>query len=51
MRLERGAQPLAPKVEAQLRRIAEIWNGCIERYGGPYLFGAAPCAADAFYGT
>lgn len=49
--MSRGDQPLPPKVEAQLRRIAEIWHGCIAQYGGPFLFGSSPCAADAFYGA
>ena len=30
-------------------RITTIWRECIEAYKGPYLFGAAPCAADAMY--
>ena len=51
MRLVRSPQPPAPKVAAQLRRVAELWSDCLTRYGGPYLFGAAPCAADAFYGA
>jgi glutathione S-transferase len=34
---------------ADIDRIAAIWGECIETYGGPYLFGQAPCAADAMY--
>jgi glutathione S-transferase len=30
-------------------RIVTIWNECIGRYRGPYLFGQKPCAADAMY--
>jgi glutathione S-transferase len=30
-------------------RITAIWRECIEAYRGPYLFGEAPCAADAMY--
>src|SRR5882762_10316976 len=37
-----GAQP-------DIARITEIWRTCLETYGGPYLFGAAPTVADAMY--
>jgi len=30
-------------------RITAIWRECLSEYKGPYLFGAAPCAADAMY--
>jgi glutathione S-transferase len=30
-------------------RITAIWRECIEKYGGPYLFGERPCSADAMY--
>jgi glutathione S-transferase len=30
-------------------RITAIWRECLDRYGGPYLFGSKPCAADAMY--
>ena len=26
-----------------------IWKECLQRYGGPYLFGATPTTADAMY--
>ena len=32
-----------------IERIAAIWQDCIGRYGGPFLFGAQPCMADARY--
>jgi len=32
-----------------VERVAEIWSGCLAEYGGPFLFGTAFCAADAFY--
>jgi len=37
-----GAQP-------DIARITAIWRSCLETYGGPYLFGAAPTVADAMY--
>jgi len=30
-------------------RITTIWRECLDQYGGPYLFGKAPGAADAMY--
>jgi glutathione S-transferase len=32
-----------------IERVAAIWNDCIAKYKGPYLFGTKPCAADAMY--
>ena len=32
-----------------IERITAIWRDCIERYGGPFLFGDKPCMADAMY--
>ncbi len=37
-----GARP-------DIDRVEEIWADCLHRYGGPYLFGAAPTVADAMY--
>jgi glutathione S-transferase len=37
-----GARP-------DLERIKTIWTECLEKYGGPYLFGAKPTVADAMY--
>ena len=35
--------------QADIDRIVEIWRECLDRYGGPYLFGARPTLADAMY--
>ena len=32
-----------------VERIVTIWRECLDKYGGPYLFGSKPCAADAMY--
>lgn len=32
-----------------IERITAIWRECLADYGGPYLFGEKPCAADAMY--
>ena len=37
-----GAQP-------DIDRILAIWGECLAAYGGPYLFGARPTAADAMF--
>ena len=35
--------------QADIDRVAEIWLDCLGRYGGPFLFGAAPGLADAMF--
>lgn len=35
--------------KADIARVLEIWRDCRARYGGPFLFGAVPCMADAMY--
>jgi glutathione S-transferase len=32
-----------------IERVTAIWRECIEKYGGPFLFGEKPCSADAMY--
>lgn len=52
MNLRRRAEPrpLATDVEAQVARICNVWAQCqAAAGGGPYLFGAKPGIADAFY--
>jgi glutathione S-transferase len=34
---------------ADLERIFSLWRGCLEGWGGPWLFGDRPCLADAMY--
>jgi glutathione S-transferase len=34
---------------ADIERVTAIWRECLEKYGGPFLFGDKPCAADAMY--
>ncbi|MGN6232075.1 MAG: glutathione S-transferase family protein [Trinickia sp.] len=38
-----------PGALADVARIDAIWTECLARYGGPFLFGDAFCAADAMY--
>jgi len=35
--------------QADIDRILALWRVCLEQYGGPFLFGAAPTMADAMY--
>ncbi len=35
--------------QADINRVTAIWRECLQRYGGPYLFGAKPTIADAMY--
>ena len=41
--------PLWSGVRADIARITEIWRECLAAYGGPYLFGARLCLADAMF--
>jgi glutathione S-transferase len=35
--------------QADIDRITTIWGECLNKYGGPYLFGEKPTLADAMY--
>ena len=37
------------RAEGDIERITAIWRECLATYGGPYLFGATRCMADAMY--
>jgi glutathione S-transferase len=37
------------RAEEDVERICEIWRDCLQTHGGPYLYGARPCMADAMY--
>lgn len=37
------------RAQADIARILAIWQECLRRYGGPFLFGKQPCMADAMY--
>ena len=41
--------PIWSGVRADIARVTDIWRDCLSRYGGPYLFGAEMCLADAMY--
>lgn len=37
------------RAKDDISRIFDIWTECLEKSGGPYLFGKKPCMADAMY--
>jgi glutathione S-transferase len=37
------------RAQSDIERIVVIWTDCLKTYGGPFLFGKAPCVADAMY--
>ena len=37
------------RAQADIDRVLEIWGDCLDRYGGPFLFGKTPTMADAMY--
>ncbi len=41
--------PMWAGAQADVDRILAIWRDCLVAYGGPYLFGERPTAADAMY--
>ena len=40
---------ISPALQDNLKRLDELWNEGLERFGGPFLTGHAFCAADAFF--
>jgi glutathione S-transferase len=37
------------RAQADIDRVLEIWRDCLQRYGGPWLFGEKRTMADAMY--
>jgi len=37
------------RAQDDITRVLAIWSECLSKHGGPYLFGAQPCMADAMY--
>ena len=35
--------------KGDIRRVLTIWGECLDKYGGPFLFGKTPTLADAMY--
>lgn len=41
--------PIFSGAKPDIERIEAIWQDCLSRHGGPFLFGQAPTVADAMY--
>ena len=41
--------PVFSGARPDIERIETIWQECLGKYGGPYLFGESPTIADAMY--
>jgi len=41
--------PIFSGAKPDIERIEAIWEDCLTRYGGPFLFGKTPTVADAMY--
>lgn len=41
--------PVFSGAKPDIERIETIWQECLSRYGGPYLFGKKPTVADAMF--
>lgn len=37
------------RAQSDIERVLQIWTECLQRYGGPFLFGAQRTMADAMY--
>ena len=49
LRARRTNFPLWSAVRGDVERVSEIWNHCLDNWGGPWLFGARRSIADAMY--
>jgi len=41
--------PIFSGAKPDIERIETIWQECLKRYGGPFLFGVRPTVADAMF--
>jgi len=41
--------PIFPGARPDIERIETIWTECLDRYGGPWLFGRKPTVADTMF--
>ncbi|MEJ2410891.1 MAG: glutathione S-transferase [Novosphingobium sp.] len=49
LKVKHEAFPVFSGARPDIERIETIWTDCLERYGGPFLFGEKPRVADAMY--
>jgi glutathione S-transferase len=49
LKVKHESFPVFSGAKPDIERIEAIWQECLARYGGPFLFGKAPTIADAMY--
>lgn len=49
LKIRHKSFPIFSGARPDIERIEAIWQDCLRRYGGPFLFGARPTVADAMY--
>jgi glutathione S-transferase len=49
LKVKHESFPVFSGAKPDIERIEAIWQECLTRYGGPFLFGKAPTIADAMY--
>lgn len=49
LKVKHAKFPVFPGAKPDIERIETIWQECLARYGGPFLFGRKPTIADAMY--
>lgn len=49
LRVRHEKFPIFSGAKPDIERIEAIWQDCLSRYGGPFLFGATPTVADAMF--
>lgn len=49
LKVQHAKFPVFSGAKPDIERIEAIWEDCLSRYGGPFLFGARPTIADAMY--
>ena len=49
LKVRHGGFKVWAGAQADIDRVTTIWRECLQRYGGPYLFGNTPTMADAMY--
>ncbi|MFT3967000.1 MAG: glutathione S-transferase [Sphingobium sp.] len=49
LKVKHESFPVFSGAKPDIERIEAIWQECLSRYGGPFLFGEKPTVADAMY--
>lgn len=49
LKVRHDSFPIFSGAKPDIERIETIWQDCLTRYGGPFLFGAGPTVADAMF--